>query len=306
MRGGTSGNRVTHCWHWSTSVPPYPNNNCAAAVGNKPHLEFFLYSHRYSQSTGAGRMSVTMAKADGVTVFTVTSDTQSVCPPLCQIIKGLCYSPVCCSVSQHLRKVQRSSQSILGALHIMVGLLNIGLGVILMCSRSGSWWQMDETGFPFWLGGVFMLFGIIGIVSEKCPSPCLVIINVILNLAGVGFAIASIVLYSVNMTNIWLWSMCDNDYNYDYYSRHRPTAAPSPGEEIMKEKCLEGKELILMLLRSINAVLIVLSALELCLVISSAVMGIKALRSSEKEKDKIGDPESYKPLLEEVTSNPIA
>ncbi|XP_033496475.2 transmembrane protein 176A-like isoform X1 [Epinephelus lanceolatus] len=252
-------------------------------------------------------MSITMAKADGVTVFTVTSDTQSVCPPLCQIIKGLCYSPVCCSVSQRLRTFQRSSQSILGALHIMVGLLNIGLGVVLMCSRGGSWWQMDETGFPFWLGGVFMLFGIIGIVSEKCPSPCLVIINVILNLAGVGFAIASIVLYSINMTNIWLWSMCDNNYNYDYYSRHRPTSAPSPGEEIMKEKCLEGKEMVLMLLRSINAVLIVLSALELCLVISSAVMGIKALRSSEKEEDKkIGDPESYKPLLEEVTSNPIA
>ncbi|XP_049901878.1 transmembrane protein 176B-like isoform X4 [Epinephelus moara] len=252
-------------------------------------------------------MSITMAKADGVTVFTVTSDPRSAYPPLCQIIKGLCYNPECCSVSQHLRKVQRSSQSVLGALHIMVGLFNIGLGVILFCSHGGASYQMFSTGFPFWIGALCMLFGIIGIVSEKYPSPCLVIINVILNLAGVGFAIASIVLYSVNMTNIWLWSMCDNDYNYDYYSRHRPTAAPSPGEEIMKEKCLEGKELILMLLRSINAVLIVLSALELCLVISSAVMGIKALRSSEKEKDKkIGDPESYKPLLEEVTSNPIA
>ncbi|XP_049438811.1 membrane-spanning 4-domains subfamily A member 6C-like isoform X2 [Epinephelus fuscoguttatus] len=252
-------------------------------------------------------MSITMAKADGVTVFTVTSDPQSACPPLCQIIKGLCYSPECCSVSQHLRKVQRSSQSVLGALHIMVGLFNIGLGVILFCSLGGASYQMFSTGFPFWIGALCMLFGIIGIVSEKRPSPCLVIINVILNLAGVGFAIASIVLYSINMTNIWLWSMCDNDYNYDYYSRHRPTATPSPGEEIMKEKCLEGKELALMLLRSINAVLIVLSALELCLVISSAAMGIKVLRSSEKEKDKkIGDPESYKPLLEEVTSNPVA
>ncbi|XP_049901886.1 transmembrane protein 176B-like isoform X2 [Epinephelus moara] len=254
-------------------------------------------------------MSVIMSKADGVTVFTVTSDTQSVCPPLCQIIKGLCYSPVCCSVSQSLRKVQRSSQSILGALHIMVGLLNIGLGAILCSSRSGSWYQMDETGFPFWLGGVFMLFGVIGIVSEKCPSPCLVIINVILNLAGVGFAIASIVLYSINIAHIGLWLMCRNkyDYNYDYYSRHRPTATPSPWEEIMKEKCLEGKELVLMLLRSMNAVLIVLSALELCLVISSAVMGIKALRSSEKEEDKkTADPEHYNPLLEEVTSTPVA
>ncbi|KAL7392956.1 hypothetical protein ABVT39_004429 [Epinephelus coioides] len=253
-------------------------------------------------------MSVIMSKADGVTVFTVTSDTQSVCPPLCQIFKGLCYSPVCCSVSQRLRKVQRSSQSILGALHIMVGLLNIGLGAILCSSHDGSWYQMDRSLFPFWFGGVFMLFGVIGIVSEKCPSPCLVILNVILNLAGVVLAIASIVLYSINIGHIRLWWMCNEyNYRYDYYSHYRPTATPSPWEEIMKEKCLEGKELVLMLLRSMNAVLIVLSALELCLVISSAVMGIKALRSSEKEEDKkTADPEHYNPLLEEVTSTPVA
>ncbi|KAL7394572.1 hypothetical protein ABVT39_028123 [Epinephelus coioides] len=255
-------------------------------------------------------MSVTVTKADGVSVYTVTSDPQSVCPPLCQIVKGLCYNPVCCSVSQRLRKVQGSSQSILGALHIMVGLLNIGFGVILLSNHGGSWWSMGDKAFPFWLGALFMLFGIISIVSEKYPSPCLVIINVILNLAGVGFAIASIILYSINIAVVWVWVECDNynnNYNYDYYSRHRLTATPSPGEEILKENCLKGEEMVLMLLTSINAVLIVLSALELCLVISSAVMGIKALRSSEKEEDKkTADPEHYNPLLEEVTSTPVA
>ncbi|XP_042346767.1 uncharacterized protein LOC121946315 isoform X2 [Plectropomus leopardus] len=250
-------------------------------------------------------MAVSMTKADGVAVFTVTSDPQSVCPPMCQILKALCYNPVCCSVSQQLGRVQRSSQSILGALHIMVGLLNIGLGVILLCSHSGSWYQMDETVFPLWLGAIFVLFGIIGIVSEKCPSPCLVIINAILNLAGIGFAIAAIVLYSINIANVGLWWMCHRD-EYDYYSYSRSTTTPSPGEEVMKERCLEAKENILMLLRSMNAVLIVLSALELCLVISSAVMSIKALRSRGKEGNKIGEPELYKPLLEEVTSNPVA
>ncbi|XP_031135216.1 high affinity immunoglobulin epsilon receptor subunit beta-like isoform X5 [Sander lucioperca] len=246
-------------------------------------------------------MSVTMTKADGITVFTVTSDPQSVYPPLCQILKSLCYSPVCCSVSQHLRRVQRTSQSVLGALHIMVGLLNICLGTILICSLSG--YVMDSTGFPFWLGGLFILFGSIGILSEKYPSPCLVIINVILNLAGVAFAITGIVLYSINMESIYMWWMCDDDNYYSGYSRQ--TTTPTPGKDIMREKCLEGKELALMLLRSMNVVLIVLSALELCLTISSAVMAIKALKSSGKgEKEKTGDPELYKPLLEEVTCNP--
>ncbi|XP_037640477.1 transmembrane protein 176B-like isoform X2 [Sebastes umbrosus] len=253
-------------------------------------------------------MSVTMTKADGVTMITLTSDPQSFCPPLCQIFKGLCYSPVLCSVSQHLRRVQRNSQSVLGALHIMVGLLNIGLGVILCSSRRGSWYQMDRSLFPFWFGGLFMLFGTICILSEKCPSPCLVILNVLLNLAGVAFALAAIVLYSVNMANMSTWWRCgDDNYYYNYYSGYRQTTTPSPpGTDIMKEKCLEGKELVLMLLRSMNVVLIVLSALELCLVISSAVLGIKALRSREDGEKKIGDPELYKPLLEEVTSNPAA
>lgn len=250
-------------------------------------------------------MAVTMTKAEGITVITLTADPQSVCPPLCQILKSLCCSPVCCSVSQQLRKVQRTSQSVLGALHIMVGLLNIGLGAILCSNHSSSWWQMDESGFPFWLGGMFILFGTTGILSEKYPSPCLVIVNVILNLAGVAFAIAAIVLYSINLANIWLWGMCrDDDYYYYDRSYRHITTTPSPGESIMKEKCLEGKELILMFLRSMNAVLIVLSALELCLVISSAVLGIKALRSLNKGGKKIGDPEHYKALLEEVSCNP--
>ncbi|XP_019130763.1 membrane-spanning 4-domains subfamily A member 8 isoform X1 [Larimichthys crocea] len=241
-------------------------------------------------------MSVTMAKADGVTVFTLTSDPQSSCPPLCQILKGLCYSPVCCSVSQHLKRVQKSSQSVLGALHIMVGLLNIGLGAILS-SNDGIIWWLNGIGFPFWLGALFMLFGAMSILSEKCPSRCLVILSVILNLAGVAFAITAIVLYSISMPYTGPWWMCDN-YGYSRYNTQ------SPHQDIMEEKCLEAKALIVMIRKGITAVLIVLSVLELCVSISSAVLGIKALRSSEKKENKsTDDPEHCKPLLEDVTNN---
>ncbi len=67
----------------------------------------------YSLST-AGRMSVTVAKADGVTVFTLTTDPQSSCPPIFQILKSLCCTPECCSVSQQLKRVQNASLSVLG------------------------------------------------------------------------------------------------------------------------------------------------------------------------------------------------
>uniref|UniRef100_A0A671W8P7 Transmembrane protein 176l.4 n=1 Tax=Sparus aurata TaxID=8175 RepID=A0A671W8P7_SPAAU len=259
-------------------------------------------SHSYSQTgfarqttipsaqtqPGAGRMSLTMTKADGVTVLTLTSDPKSSCPPLCQILKGLCYSPACCSLSQRLRRVQRSSQSVLGALHIMVGLLNIGLGAIL-CAGA-SWWQIDESGFPFWLGGIFIMFGAIGILSEKYPSPCMVILNVSLNLlAGLAFTIAAIALYSINLSYLWV-SFCD-DYD-DSYRRHN---TPSPGEDMIKEKCKEGRALVLMLSRGINGLLIVLSVLELCLVISSAVLGIKALCNSERRENEVESAKLLRP-----------
>ncbi|XP_034553303.1 transmembrane protein 176B-like [Notolabrus celidotus] len=259
-------------------------------------------------------MSVTMTKADGVTVLTLTSDPQSAVPPICQILKSLCYSPVCCSVSQHLKKIQGASQSALGALQIMIGLLNIGLGAILTSSGAGSWWQMDSSLFPFWIGGLFIFFGAMSILSEKCPSPCLVILNVILSVSGVAFAIAAIVLYSINIAHIYMWWECeqsyyDGGYDYDDFgNRHRRTTPPPSSEQIrMKEKCLEAQNLALMLLRSINAVLIVLSVMALCITLSSAILGIKALRRREKGENKSnGDPELYKPLLEEVTSNPAA
>ncbi|CAJ1062872.1 membrane-spanning 4-domains subfamily A member 8-like [Xyrichtys novacula] len=254
-------------------------------------------------------MSVTMTKAEGVTVLTLTSDPQSSLPPICQILKGLCYSPVCCSVSQHLRRIQGTSQLVLGTMQIMVGLLNIGLGGILL-SGPGARWQMDETKFPIWLGALFILFGAMNILSEKQPSPCLVILNVMLNIIGVAFAITAIVLYSINTANIWLWWDCDERERYrhryyDDYDRHTTTTTPSPQEKIIKEKCMEAKYLTQMLLRSISAVLIVLSVLELCLTISSAVLGIKTMcHRGKKEEQSPDDPELYKPLLEEVTSNP--
>ncbi|CAM9222196.1 unnamed protein product [Lampetra planeri] len=247
-------------------------------------------------------MSVAMARAEGVNVLTVTFDPKSHWPPLCQILNGLCYNPVCCSVSQSMRSSQKNSQSLLGALHIMVGLLNIGMGVIFISSGDDFWWQWDVS--PLWLGGLFVLFGISCILSEKYPSPCLVICNVILHLAGVAFAIAAIVLYSINIANIGFWWMCDRNDNYwDSYPYQTPKPTLSAAERRKQENCLEAKELLILLVRGINGVLIVLAALELCLVISSAVLGMKALKNRGKEKSKGSeDPEKYQPLLESVTA----
>ncbi|XP_049587746.1 membrane-spanning 4-domains subfamily A member 6C [Syngnathus scovelli] len=220
-------------------------------------------------------MAISMSKADGVTILTLATDPTSSCPPLCQILGGLCYSPTCCSVSRRLGRFMGTSQTVLGALHIMTGLLNIGLGVILMCTGPFSSWEMDSSGYPYWLGTLFILFGIVCILSERFPSPCLVIVNVILNLSGIGFAIAGIVLYAINISDIFLWNICRVDDSYNW--SQTTTRSLSGNEQQYLQRCLEGKALLLMLLRSINGMAIVLCVLELCLVISSSVLAIKSL-----------------------------
>ncbi|XP_013880094.1 membrane-spanning 4-domains subfamily A member 8 [Austrofundulus limnaeus] len=226
-------------------------------------------------------MSVIVSRADGVVVLTVISDTNSRWPPLCQIINNLCCTPECCSVSQNLHRALKSSMSVLGALQIMIGLLNIGLGVILHQCHAGPWYLYEINGFPYWLGALFVLFGIMCILSEKFPSPCLVILNVILNMAGGAFAIVAFSYY--------IYTLTEPDWRSSEWT---PESSSDQFTHQFTQNVLSTS-----LLTSINGVLIVLSILELCVVISAAVLGIKAKMSSEKEPDK-GSEDSvcYEPL----------
>ncbi|XP_027868559.1 uncharacterized protein LOC114141881 isoform X1 [Xiphophorus couchianus] len=230
-------------------------------------------------------MSVTMTRNDGVTVFTVQSDPQSRWPPVCQILKSLCYSPLCCSLSPQVRKSQGMSFSVLGAIQIMIGLLNLGLGGTLRFSPD-TYRVLNYSGFPFWLGALFITFGLMCVLSEKFPSLCLVILNVILNLTGVGFAIAAIVLYSIYIShlNIWWWN-CSTSRSYNYDNTRTP---PSQSEsELFRQLCLEGNLVSQVLLIGMNVVLILLSIMELCVAISAVVLSIKTLRNSAQEEDTV-------------------
>ncbi|CAL8355544.1 unnamed protein product [Arctogadus glacialis] len=241
-------------------------------------------------------MSVSMTKSEGVTVMTMTSDPGSACPPLCQILKALCYSPVCCNVSQKLRSVLGTSHSALGAMQVMVGLMNIGLGGVL-CSNGWFSDQIRRAGyFPFWMGSLFIVFGFLCILSEKFPSLCLVVSSVTAQLSGVGFSITAVVLYSINLALIRMSWPCV-DHHYDYY--HRESTGTPIDNSSDTEKCLEGLSIIQAILRGVNGLLIILSVLQLCLSISCVVLGIKAIKRGFKKEKKSEDIEHYTPLLTE-------
>ncbi|KAF6729462.1 Membrane-spanning 4-domains subfamily A member 8 [Oryzias melastigma] len=259
------------------------------------HL-FLQFCFFFEQPPGPASMSVAMSRADGVTILTVTSDPRSPWPPLCQVVKSLCCHPACCSVSRQLRSIQRSSLSVLGAVQVMVGLLHIGLGAVLTKSLMDLWWLRD-TGFPYWTGVLCVVFGSVCILSETIHSPCLVLVNVMLNVAGAAFAVTAIVLYSIIMTEIYLRNICRENY-YDYGT------TPSPGsvEAELEMRCLEGRRITMMIQRSINSFLIVLSVLQLCVTISCAVVSITALCGVETKSESSDD--LYKPLLEDVSAEP--
>uniref|UniRef100_A0A3P9PV37 Transmembrane protein 176B n=1 Tax=Poecilia reticulata TaxID=8081 RepID=A0A3P9PV37_POERE len=248
-------------------------------------------------------MSVTMARNDGVTVFTVQSDPQSRWPPVCQILKSLCYSPLCCSVSPYVRKTQGKSYSVLGAMQIMIGLLNLGLGGTLRANPDTDW-RLNESEFPYWLGALVMK--LINVLTENFSLSCKlvmqVVLNVILNMAGVALAIAAIVLYSIYVSQLrfWWWS-CSNSYKA-YYNQTPPSQSDSEFfRQIRCENALWSDQVLLI---GLNVVLIVLSIMELCVVISAVVLGIKTLRNSAQEENT--NVENTKPLLEEVTSHSTA
>ncbi|KAM9310637.1 membrane-spanning 4-domains subfamily A member 8-like [Pholidichthys leucotaenia] len=225
-------------------------------------------------------MSVTVSKADGVTAFTLTSDPKSPCPALCQILKNLCYCPGCCSVSENLRKALRSSLTLLGALQIMVGLINIGIESVLVHSTWGHWWMMHMIAFPYWLGALFIIFGVMCILSEKYPSPCLTAITVTVNLVGIAFAITAIVFYSISLAG---WAPYGYPYDYDDHF-WCGTVTRSYEMSELQDKYSEARTVIKTLAAGIDVILIILSTLELCVVISAAIVGIKALKNRQWTK----------------------
>ncbi|XP_059195872.1 transmembrane protein 176B-like [Centropristis striata] len=245
-------------------------------------------------------MSVATNKKDGSTVITLTSDPVCVWRLLFGHLKALCCcSPVCCSVSEHLRRVQGGSQSALGATQIMVGVINIVLGIIVG-NNSGDYWHTVDDWYPVMLGFLFAAFGTMSILSEKYPSPCLVIASVIANLAGVAFAIAAITLYC--FFDMGLYGLCQrSDTEYWFGEWITMPRIPSVEEKIMMEKCREAATMARKAFFTFPAMM---SVLELCLVISSAVLGIKSLVRSQKENNKTSvDPNLYRvPLLKEIST----
>ncbi|CAI5661707.1 unnamed protein product [Oreochromis niloticus] len=218
------------------------------------------------------KMSV--PKADGITMFTFTSKSQSPWRPLFQILKSPCYRPLFSAVSKHLSGSQRASETVLGVLQVRIGLLSIGLGAFFSCTGLNVF---GFSSFPYWSGAMFIVLGIKALLFEKHPT--WVILNMILYLTGFGIAMVAFVVYTMNMIVLYTIG------NYGTNSQ---------------EKYLEAYHLILMVILVMNLLLIVLSGVEVGVTLTSAFWEIKA--HLQRQNMSTDDPELHKPVLIEVTA----
>ncbi|XP_035527847.1 uncharacterized protein LOC118335590 [Morone saxatilis] len=227
-------------------------------------------------------MSVTVVKDEGVTVVTVTSDSKSMLPPLCQILKSLCYSPVCCSVYKGL--MQTNAISALGTVQIMVGLFNIGLGPGRISRHPDDF---NNLGTAYWLGGVYIAAGIVSLLADRFPSLCSVGFAVFVNIIGSIFAIVGIVLYGMDLGDRDVYRMCN--WSSGYMSNISTN----------NDNCRYVAYIYQRLLTAMDITMIVLAVLQLCVCISFAILGIKALLG-RKNREGSRDVEIYEPVLKEV------
>lgn len=241
-------------------------------------------------------MSVAMSRSDGVTVFTLTSDPNSACPPLCQLVGALCYSPGFCAVKKNLLRQRGGPQTTLGALWIITGFMHIGLGLVFLLTRGAPYWWLKETYASLWLGGLFIFFGLSCVLSEKNPRPILILLNAILNLAGVGLAITAIVWYAQGLDNVGFYEMCWSE-DYDYWSH--PRATLSPHDKTLLERCQEARLLLRTFSISISILLVALSSVDACLGLSAAIVSFRSLARGTRAGGYQPLPQEEKTVVQE-------
>ncbi|XP_036414452.1 transmembrane protein 176B-like [Colossoma macropomum] len=247
-------------------------------------------------------MSLTISRAEGVTVFTVTSNPKSKWPLICQLLSTLCCSPVC-SVSQSMKQQLGSINKVLGTLQILFGILSVVVWCIFIDGPIFTYAWVSI----FLFGGVLIAAGITCILADKFPSPCLVSFMVLVNLVSVGLAVTAIVFCSVALRLMYFDNNC-NPVDYLYYSFHHEkitTVSPLKKAQIneLLEECERYQDMLKFVQGGVEIMTIVFASLQICLTISSCVLSLKAL-FKKKKGDEMEDPEFYKLLMEEGLTSP--
>ncbi|XP_022524465.2 uncharacterized protein LOC111192137 [Astyanax mexicanus] len=240
-------------------------------------------------------MSMTVCNSKAVNMFTLTPNPKSIYPLLCQLLCCRSFYSVFGSLKQHMA----SFQTVLGTLQIMVGLVNVGYGVFILYLGSMIW------STCIWLGAVFFASGILCVIADKFPSPCMVNLAVLGNVLSFGLSINAIVVYSTDLAQLPRAFSCalpgdSYGYRYRYYGT---TLIPTTIDDRVAN-CERYKHMLDFSLGGLDVMMILLGGIQLCLTFSSCLLCLKALCMKMKE-EQTEDPELYKPLMKKALPSPV-
>ncbi|KAK0155555.1 hypothetical protein N1851_002035 [Merluccius polli] len=185
---------------------------------------------------------------------------------------------LCCTVAPQLLF---SSPAVLGTIQMLVGSVTVGLGPGRTSTSPGD---LTQLGAPYWLGSVFLVAGILCVLSGDYPTAGLLGVTVFMNICGAIFAITGIVLYSIDLSNSSLTWMCRSPSHREHYAvHHRGYATPSSymlharHNQEFDDECRAVAHVAEGLLSMMDILLIILTVLQLCVNISTTILGIQAL-----------------------------
>lgn len=183
-----------------------------------------------------------MSQGKGVTVFTS--------------------NPKSLRIPQDIKQQTLPLPTVLGIVQIIVGLLNILTGILF--TRWGIHDHVMMWGAPFWLGGEFLISGIMTILVGNYPSYFLFTLTVILNEVSALLAVSAVGLYSWDLENI------RSSEAYDYSS------VLTPKHSRAADPLLYFEDWNVAVRRILDIMMIVFAILQLCMNVTFVVPSVRA------------------------------
>ncbi|KAM9807373.1 uncharacterized protein LOC133160653 isoform X2 [Syngnathus typhle] len=221
-------------------VQLFVNLKCAAEVVKAPVVGREMTSGRQRRNS---RMSVTAMGDKNVAVVTVASNQTSAL--------GSIQSCGCC---RPCRVLKGEAKAVLGTIQILVGVINMGLGVGRTRIRPGD---LASLGAAYWIGAVFVTAGVLSLLSGQCPSCCFASLTVTVNVLCAVLSVVAVVLYALDLAPLSVGLFCGSGSWHD-------------------GGCEEVALYAIRLTRGLDITLLILAVLVLCVSISMSVLAVAA------------------------------
>ncbi|XP_061442642.1 membrane-spanning 4-domains subfamily A member 6C-like [Rhineura floridana] len=198
-------------------------------------------------------------------------------------------------------------QKVLGGAQILLGIVCISLGVVIDNEHFFS--AYIQAGAPYWMGGLFVLSGILSVVSERRGSYW-VQVATFFNLASVVAGIVALTkgiahIPDLNGTFSWRKDMCERRHEYPPYVTTRDYE-PDWRESTCKETLWN----LMGVAFAVRILLLIFSAVALAIAFFCFGYGLRVMCRTLKARSQayvsVGDLEVPPPYQDQVSPEIIA